>query len=87
MKPSEQVLSGPQKRALAIVREHQPMTPRSFARHMWPDSPAWGKETRGRDNHLGPQGGTMPMRGARMLWALARKGLVRQDHHRQWRAT
>ena len=31
------------RRALAILREHGPLSPTEFAEKMWPDSPAWEK--------------------------------------------
>lgn len=82
----EETLTAPQTRALAILREHQPLMPRDFARLMWPDSEAWDKPTRGAGNHLGGMGATMPMKGARMLWTLQRLRLARQDHNWLWRA-
>lgn len=56
----------------------RPTSPRAFARKMWPDSPAWNRVTHrgGAGGPGGAQGGTMPMKGARMLWTLHRLGLA-----------
>lgn len=60
--------------------EHYRITGRGMARMMWPDSPAWEKRTRRRgSNHPGQMGGTMPMLGARLLWALGDAGLLWHD--------
>lgn len=71
-------LTAPQQRGLDILRAaDHPMSPREFALAMWPDSPAWEKRTRkfgGRDP--GAIGGTMPMKGASLLWRLYDLGLA-----------
>lgn len=59
-------------------------TPRSFAGGMWPNSPAWGKRTRGYDRHPGAVGGTMPMRGARELWKLRELRLAWVEEYTHW---
>lgn len=81
-------LTPAQQRGLEILREHGPLAPREFAMLMWPDSPAWQKRTRGRDNHPGAIGGTMPMNGARLLWKLRDLKLADLDVGRfgKWRA-
>lgn len=89
--PHRRTLSSPsmsasQARALALLQEHQPVSPRSFAQLMWPDSPAWGHRTRKRGGRTGAIGGTMPMRGARMLWTLHGLGLARQNDDGTWNA-
>lgn len=74
-----------QKRAYDALVEHQPVSPREFARILYPDSPAWGRVTRKFGGHTGATGGAMPMLGARMLWKLNSLGLAYQDG-RRWRA-
>lgn len=72
-------LTAPQRRMLEIVRDatdkHRTIMPRTAARRMWPDSPAWLRHTK-----AGPKGvalaGTMPMNAAVILWRLQAKGLV-----------
>ncbi|WAC50451.1 hypothetical protein [Frigoribacterium sp. SL97] len=60
-----------------------------MARRLWPDSPAWNRRTRGRRTGTvaGAMGGTMPMLGAKPLWALEELGLAMQARDRQWVAT
>lgn len=65
-------LTAPQRRGLEILAAQDgPIAPRDFAMQMWPDSKGWERRTRGRDNHPGAMGGTMPMKGATLLWRLA----------------
>lgn len=85
MNDEEKPLTAPQERALAVLREHQPLSPKEFALLMWPDSSAWSQRTRGRDRRSGALGGTMAMKGARMLWTLHDLHLALQDHNGQWR--
>jgi len=71
-------------RALAIIREHGPITPRPFARKMWPDSPKWEAHT-----PCGPKGvskgGGMNLAGGAFLGKLARDGLIsRRLVRRSW---
>lgn len=80
-------LTPPQRRGLEILAEQEgPIAPRDFARLMWPDSKGWNRRTRGRDNHPGAMGGTMPMIGARLLWSLFDSRLASPDCGR-WRIT
>lgn len=62
----------------------------TFARAMWPDSPAWNRRTHRHDGKSGAVGGTMPMVGARMLYRLCDEGraTMRMTPHHQtlWRA-
>jgi hypothetical protein len=77
-------LTPSQTRALEFLREHAPMRPRHLAQLMWPDSPAWGKTTRSRPGFNGSKGGTMPMLGAKLLWALRDKGEAYLDSNDNW---
>jgi hypothetical protein len=71
-----------QRRALESLRDATDTGPgqrghtgTSMARSLWPDSAAWSKRTRGRvGNRNGAIGGTMPMKGGRVLWDLATFG-------------
>ncbi|SDH39005.1 hypothetical protein [Microbacterium sp. 77mftsu3.1] len=68
-----------QRRALEAIaaageRGH---TGRSLAQELWPDSPAWDRRTRGRNERNGAIGGTMPMKGGRAARTLDDLGLVR----------
>lgn len=79
-------LTAPQAKGLALLREHGPLSPREFAQLMWPDSPGWETRTRKFGGAQGAVGGTMPMKGARLLWRLHALGLASQDHTDRWRA-
>lgn len=76
-------LTGPQSRALAVLGEQdsRAIAPREMARALWPDSEAWTKRTRGRRTGTiaGAVGGTMPMKAARLLWALHERGLAEKE--------
>lgn len=65
-------LTPAQRKGLEILKEHGPLTPRDFARLMWPDSPAWNKRSRGQrgTNRSGAMASTMPMLGAKLLHRL-----------------
>jgi hypothetical protein len=79
-------------RALAILRDvtdrssFSRMTGRSMAKALWPNSPAWEKRTRrrGGGNQSGAVGGTMPMKGAKVLWDFQTEGLAFQEIDREW---
>lgn len=79
------VLTAAQRRAYDVLREKQPVSPREFAKLLYPDSPGWKRVTRKFGGHTGAMGGTMPMIGARMLWKLRDLGLAYQEGSR-WRA-
>ena len=86
-------LSPAQARALvelvAITADGDTATGWLMARRLWPDSPAWNRRTRGRrtGTAAGAVGGTMPMLGAKQLWALQLLGLAEQLSPREWVAT
>lgn len=80
----ENSLTAPQRKGLTLLQEHQPVSPRQFAQRMWHESPAWSHRTNKRGGHAGAIGGTMPMKGARMLWTLRDLGLARQDDTQKW---
>ena len=65
----------PTRRALTILRDHGPLTPREFAEKMWPDSPAWK-----RVNKCGPYGATkgraIVESGGGFLGKLRKQGLA-----------
>ena len=61
-------------------------TPRTIARALWPDSPAWNRRTNPRHGSSGAMGATMPMNAARLLWALQRQGLATATDNR-WTPT
>lgn len=44
--PEAKKLTAAQTRALEMLVANQPVSPRQFAKLMWPDSPAWNKITR-----------------------------------------
>ena len=60
------------------INNRRPVSPRQFAKQMWPDSPAWDKRTSPRQQ-TGAMGGTMPMNGAKMLWRLKSMNLASID--------
>lgn len=76
-------LTAPQSRALAVLgaQEGRAVSPRQVALALWPDSEAWTKRTRGRRTGTiaGAVGGTMPMKAARLLWALHERGLAEKE--------
>lgn len=80
-----QSLTAPQQRALQVLSDlagtDGTVTPREVALALWPDSEAWGKRTRGRRTGTiaGAVGGTMPMKAARLLWALHERGLAAKE--------
>lgn len=80
-----QPLTEPQQRALRVLSElagtDRSTTPRDVALALWPDSEAWTKRTRGRRTGTiaGAVGGTMPMKAARVLWALNERGLADKE--------
>lgn len=88
-------LTEPQWRALAALRdlvdEPRPngdpaghTSPRQVAERLWPDSEAWHRRTRGRRTGTvnGAVGGTMPMKGAQLLWRLHERRYARLlDEH------
>lgn len=78
-------LTAAQRRAYDALREVQPVSPREFARALYPDSPGWNRVTRKFGGNTGAMGGTMPMIGARMLWKLRDLGLAYPEGSR-WRA-
>lgn len=85
-------LTEPQTRALTVLGEQdgRSISPRDVALALWPDSEAWTKRTRGRRTGTisGAVGGTMPMKAARLLWALHARGLAEEDRDsRQWHIT
>ncbi|AYD87329.1 hypothetical protein SEA_VALENTINIPUFF_27 [Microbacterium phage ValentiniPuff] len=82
--PAPTPMTKPQEHAYEVLKEHGPLHPREFARRMWPDSKAWGLRTRGRNNHPGAMGGTMPMKGAVMLWKLHDLQLSQRNHNGSW---
>lgn len=73
-----------QQRAYDALKEHQPLSPRALAQILYPNSKAWNKDTRRHDGRPGAVGGTMPMLGAKMLWALYEHGLAYQDASGRW---
>lgn len=75
-----------QLRALTVLATDD-FTPRTFAMALWPDSPAWQRRTRGRDNRSGAIGGTMPMKGAKELWRLRDLGFARERPDGRWTIT
>lgn len=77
-------LTAPQRRGLEILAaEERPIAPRDFAMAMWPDSIGWTKRTRKfGGNDPGAMGGTMPMKGATLLWRLADLGCASQLEYR-----
>ena len=81
-------LTAPQQRGIDILRAAaRPMSPREFAMAMWPTSVGWTKRTRkfgGRDP--GAMGGTMPMKGATLLWRLHDLRLARRTDNGRWEA-
>jgi hypothetical protein len=87
MSEQQVTLTGPQRKALEYLHEHSDpfgygrVSPRALAKHLWPDSPAWAKRTRGRRTGTinGAMGGTMPMNAASLLWRLAAKGLASDE--------
>lgn len=82
-------LTDSQRKALAFVVQEGNVTPAQLARLMWPDSPAWHRRTKGRRTGTiaGAVGGTMPMLGAKVLWALLDKGYVMNLEHNIWEPT
>lgn len=70
------------KRALFILSLTDGCTPAEFARHMWPDSPAWN-----RVYHCGPNGATrgrgIVKSAGSYLAKLCQRGLICQHslHH------
>lgn len=76
-------LTDPQTRALTVLggQDGRSISPRDVARALWPDSEAWTKRTRGRRTGTvsGAVGGTMPMKAARLLWALHARGLAEKE--------
>lgn len=83
--PADWPLTAPQRRALAVLDEHTApygsdkpgMYAKQVAKLLWPDSPAWGKRTRGRTgNRNGAVGGTMPMKAGTLLGRLVRGGFA-----------
>lgn len=64
-------LTKAQHKALTILAEAEDITPRQFAREMWPDSPGWK-----RSHKCGPYGASrgamMPMAGGGYLGKLSR---------------
>lgn len=92
-------LTEPQWRALAALRAlvDEPRvtggppaghtTPRQVAERLWPDSEAWHRRTRGRRTGTanGAVGGTMPMKGAQLLWRLWNHRYARLLDERDYR--
>lgn len=77
-------LTDPQMRALQAVHDLSGedkgrcdmVSPRQVAEVLWPESPAWDRRPRRRDGRFGGLGGTMPMKAAKLLWALKTRGLL-----------
>lgn len=69
------MLTESQAKALNILKDHGPLSPRQFARLMWPDSPGWCRVSK-----CGPygstRGGGMNLAGGGYLGKLHRKGWV-----------
>jgi hypothetical protein len=63
------------RRALTILRDYGPLTPREFAEKMWPDSPGWN-----RVHKCGPTGASrgraMAESGGGFLGKLRKQGLA-----------
>lgn len=78
-------LTAPQRRALELLAgltdTKAAVSPKDLAMALWPDSEAWTKRNRGRRTGTisGAVGGTMPMKGARLLWALHARGLAMKE--------
>ena len=70
-------------KALRILKKHDGMHPREFARFMWPDSPQWGV----RLGSGGARGRGMFKAGGSFLGKLSKLGLVYPDFYRDagWR--
>lgn len=89
-------LTDPQMRALRAVYDLSGeadgrcvmVSPRQVALVLWPDSPAWDRRPRRHDGRSGGKGGTMPMKAAKLLWALSERRLVRRHtKHSLWAVT
>ena len=64
-------MSTKQVHALMILRDHGPLTPREFARLMWPpDTPGWSQPQR-----CGPHAGGMSLAAGALLARLLKAGL------------
>lgn len=80
-------LTNPQMRALttlyALSGEDKGrcdmVSPKQVALALWPHSTAWDRRPRRSNGSFGGKGGTMPMKAAKLLWALKSRGLV--HHH------
>ena len=72
-------MSTKQVHALMILRDHGPLTPREFARLMWPDAPGWRASS-----NCGPNGAAtgmgMPRAGGGYLGKPRKIGLVSTSH-------
>lgn len=84
-------LTDPQMRALQAVYDLSGeargrcdmVAPRQVAEKLWPDSPAWDRRTRRHSGAgSGAKGATMPMKAAKLLWVLHRRGFV--EHHQKY---
>lgn len=67
-------------KALRILADYKdehdrPISPRIFARRMWPDSPGWLSPTKCGNNGT-TRGGAMPQAGGGMMGKLERAGLI-----------
>ena len=56
-----------------------PLTPKAFARAMWPDSPGWKSLTKCGNNGV-TRGGAMPQAAGTLLGRLNRAGLINYRH-------
>ncbi len=68
-------LTPQQRKALKILQEHGPLTPRRFAKLMWPDSPGWDVMTNCGQYGV-TRGGCMNLSAGAYLGKLRKKGLV-----------
>lgn len=64
-----------QQRALTILRDHGPLRPREFAKHMWPDSTGWHRSAKCGPNGS-HRGGGMYRAGGAYLGKLRARGWV-----------
>lgn len=68
-----------QIKALKVIREHGPIRPREFAKHMWPNSDGWRRSmTVGRNANGSVRGAGMCLAGGGYLGKLAQKNFVRR---------
>jgi hypothetical protein len=81
-------LTKPAARALYILKAYGPMTARTFARHMWPDSRGWDRLNFHRPNTMARAGcvivgASMWLKGGQYLSYLYGRGWteLRHDKH------